>query len=265
MRNSEFFISFVRHVRFIPKMYTFDYRFFWTKFDLDELDELSEKTFLFSRNRFNLVSFYDHDHIDLGHRSLKENVVAFLREQGIQEDIQKIELITNPRILGYTFNPVSFYFIKTSLKPLLIIEIGNTFKEQKPYFVPANSLRDDEWIFKTQKNFYISPFTSVENFMIFRVKLHRGNLSISIDDFDREGKLEVRASMTGHSRAWSDKNIIKLCLSYPLITFRIIAAIHYHALKLYLMKIPYWKKKDNAHLQTGVFEWKDKSFKRLDG
>lgn len=260
--KSEFYISFVRHFRYFPRKYVFDYKFFWTKFDLDELDELHANTKVFSRNSFNIVSFYDNDHINLGFKTTKENIQAFLREQGVQEEIQKIELVTNPRILGYTFNPVSFYFLETKKNPYVVIEIGNTFNEQKPYLVRPELLKDGEWIFSTQKHFYISPFTSVENSMTFKIKKTSDRLIINIDDFDQEGRLEIKTSFNGSSHPWTTKNIVKLFFSYPFITLRIIASIHYHAMKLYLLKVPFWKKSDNAHLQKDLFVWEKKSFRR---
>lgn len=260
--RSEFFISFVRHERFIPKRYLFDYSFFWTKFDLDELDDLAKETLLFSRNRFNFVSFYDTDHINLGKKTLKENIQAYFEEQGVSEEIRKIELVTNPRILGYTFNPVSFYFIETASNPYVLIEIGNTFNEQKPYLVRPENKQGDQWVFSTQKRFYISPFTSVENSMTFKIRRSEKHLVINIDDFNKNGELEVRAAFSGKSYPWTNKNILKLFINYPLITLRIIVSIHYHALKLFLMRIPFWKKTDDIHLQTDLYVWKDKTFKK---
>ena len=136
--NSGFYISYIKHERFFPKRYSFENRYFWSRFDLDELDELDKKTSIFSRNKFNLVTFRDHDHINLGHETLKENIQAFLAEEGVNEKITKIEFVTNPRILGYVFNSVSFYFLETDKEPYIVTEIGNTFKEQKPYLVDLN-------------------------------------------------------------------------------------------------------------------------------
>lgn len=260
--RSEFFISFVKHIRFIPKKYEFKNHFFWTKFDLDELDELHEKTPIFSRNSFNLVSFYDSDHINLGHKTAKDNIQAFLIEQGVTEGIRKAELVTNPRILGYTFNPVSYYFLETFSNSYLVIEIGNTFNEKKPYLVRPEHKINDEWNFTTQKHFYISPFISVENTMTFRIKRNNQGLVITIDDFNKEGQLEMKALLTAKSRQWSTQNLVKLFISYPLNTLRIISSIHYHATKLYLMRIPFWKKSDDDHLQKDRFIWKDKSFRK---
>ena len=260
--RSEFYISFVKHMRLIPRKYEFHNHFFWTKFDLDELDELHNKTPIFSRNSFNLVSFYDNDHINLGYKTIKENIQAFLLDQGITEGIRKAELITNPRILGYTFNPVSFYFLETFSNSYLVIEIGNTFNEKKPFLVRPQHKTNDKWIFSTKKHFYISPFMSVENSMTFRIERNNQGLIINIDDYNKNGQLEMKVILNGKSRAWTTRNLIKLFISFPLITLRITASIHYHAFKLYLMRIPFWKKSDDDHLQKDHYVRKDKLFQR---
>lgn len=262
--NSEFFISYIKHERFFPKPYKFENRYFWTKFDLDELDQLHKSTPIFSRNKFNLVTFRDHDHINLGYPTLKENIQAWLFEQGVSEKITKIELVTNPRILGYVFNSVSFYFIETLKDPYIIIEIGNTFHEQKPFLVRPECKNGDEWIFKTQKQFYISPFTSLENDMIFKIRKNAKSFVVNIDDFNKDHKLEVRATFTGRRVPWSNSNLLKFFFIYPMTTLRLISSIHYHALKLFLMRVPYHKKDANLHLQTNLFTWRDGSFRRKE-
>lgn len=260
--KSEFYLSFVKHLRYIPKRYSFDYNFFWTKFNLDELDILDSETRFFSRNKFNIISFFDADHLHLGFKTTKENITAFLRQNGVKEEILSVELITNPRILGYTFNPVSFYFIETEISSYMVIEIGNTFKELKPYFVSPDFKNKNEWIFMTPKHFYISPFISATNSMTFKVKRDEKNLIINIDDFNSQGELELRAFLKGKSLPWSSKNIIRLVLKYPFITLRIITAIHYHAFRLFCMRIPFWKKTDQADLQTDVFALKDGKYQK---
>ncbi len=251
--KSEFYLSFVRHKRFFPRKYEFDYRFFWTKFNIDELDSLHANTFFFSRNSFNLISFYDRDHFNLGFPDTRKNIEAYFKENGIFEEITDIELLTNPRVLGYTFNPVSFYFIQTTDHPYVVIAIGNTFHEQKPYLVRPECLISDEWMFNSVKEFYISPFISAKNALTFKIKRKDRSLVIHIDDHNPSGELELTASFSGKSLEWNSKNILKLFFTYPFITFRIIFSIHYHALKLFLLKIPYYKKSDEKELQTNLF------------
>jgi DUF1365 family protein len=260
--KSGFLTSFVKHIRFIPKKYSFGFSFFWTRLDLDELDFLEKNTFFFSRNSFNLISFYDHDHIYLGHSTLKENISEFLKENQVTEKLVRIELVTNPRILGYTFNPVSFYFIETETCPYIIIEIGNTFGEQKPYLLRPDCKKDSEWIYTTPKNFYISPFASVENSMTFRIKRGDEKINITIDDHNKDGDLEIKTIYQGEEEVWSHLSILKNLFKFPFITLQIIISIHYHALRLYLKKIPYFKKSDESELQTNLFIWKENKFQR---
>src|ERR1700679_1550881 len=99
--------------------------------DLDELDSVPRKTFLFSRNRRNFYAFRDADHLPSGGGSLKENVTAYLASNGIglARDA-RIMLLTLPRVLGYIFNPVSFYFcFDAAGEPICAVaEVGNTFR-----------------------------------------------------------------------------------------------------------------------------------------
>jgi len=260
--RSGFYLSFIRHHRLIPKEYKFDYRFFWSYFNLDEIDELSNKHFFFSRNKFNLLSFYDGDHFDLEQGNVKENVLAFLKSQGVLEEIIQIELLTQPRLLGYTFNPVSYFFIKGKEKEYLVIEIGNTFSETKPYLVGPDCFSNNEWNYRTKKEFYISPFTSVRNQLHFRMKKNDPYLSISIDDYRETGEIEIKTNYQGKFLPWNNKTILKLLVSHPLLPFRIITSIHWHALILYLKKIPFYKKSDLKNDQRDLFIFDGKSFKK---
>jgi uncharacterized protein len=202
--------------------------------------------------------------VNLGKATLKENILELLRLDGVTSTVRRIELITNPRILGYVFNPVSFYFIETDESPLLIAEIGNTFNEIKPYLVRADKFDGESWIFSTVKNFYISPFSSVKNSMTFRIRRSEDRLLIAIDNFDQAGEKEVIAVLKAKAVAWSNKTLLRLFLNYPLSTLKIISAIHYHALKLYLLRVPFWRKGQDSDLQTGVYEWNSRTFQKKD-
>jgi DUF1365 family protein len=96
--------------------------------------------------------------------------------------------------------------------------------------------------------------------MTFKIKRSLDALVINIDDFNKNCELELRASYSGKRLEWNSKNILKLFFSYPLITFRIIFSIHYHALRLFMMKIPYFKKSDEAQLQKNLYVRQNGSF-----
>ena len=249
--------SFVIHHRLIPKQYKFGFHFFWYFFDLDELESLSNKSLFFSHNRFNLFSFYDKDHFNHGEINLKESVANFVRESGVKDQIISTRVLTNFRFLGYVFNPVSYIFVTTSTgETHCIIEICNTFKEVKPYFVHAKNYINNKFDITTAKNFYISPFAALDNIMNFKIFLPQKNVFIHIYDYKTNEELELKTHLKGTAIAFSDFELIRSALKKPFATLQILWAIHWHALKLYLLKIPYFKKGDNKHLQRGYQLWK---------
>jgi DUF1365 family protein len=247
----------VSHKRFSPKEYFFKNKYFWFKLDLDELDEISQKISFFSRNTFNLYQFNDNEHIKLGKNTARENYVEFVRQNGVEEKIVKVELYTNVSFLGYVFNPVSFICLEgESGKPYGIIEIGNTFNELKPYFVPSESFDGHGYEIETPKLFYISPFIDFDTRMIFKFKRSEEGMQIFIDDFKGEEKI-LTAAMAGKEIELTNDNLMKMTLKHPLVTWGVIFMIHYHALKLYLKKLPFYKKNQHPELQQGSMIWKE--------
>src|ERR1700744_2911775 len=131
----------VMHHRLSPKEHHFRYRIFMFALDLDEIDEVARRVPLFSRNGPNLYAFRDRDHLTLAGRenaTTRENIVEFLAQNGISfPGDGRITLVTLPRVLGYIFNPVSFYFCHdaTGAARCAVVEVGNTFGEMKPYLL----------------------------------------------------------------------------------------------------------------------------------
>jgi DUF1365 family protein len=252
--NSALYECHVIHTRFRPKSYRFGFNFFWFSIDLDELDSLQNKLWLFSHNRFNIFQFRDSDHYKDHSERLKDNIIKFVKQNGVNEEVEKIELVTSCRVLGYVFNPVSYYFIQTkSNKEYCLIEICNTFNELKMYY--AGQIQDGEAYVKTQKNYYISPFIELDSIMDFRIRRFNDHLDVNINDHEHN-QLTLNAFLTARKRKLNNWSLFKFFFTYPLITFRIIFAIHWHALKLFLMKVPFIKKSENPHLQQGAQLWK---------
>lgn len=249
--------NFVIHDRLIPKKYKFGYNFFWYYFDLDEVQQLSDKSILFSYNRFGFFSFYDKDHFSKGEMSLKETVTNFIKSNGVSDEIKSIKVLTNFRFLGYVFNPVSYFFVTTSIgETHCIIEICNTYKEIKPYFVHAKHFDGNKFDITTNKNFYISPFSALDNTMNFQIHLPKDDMFVHIFDYTKSGELELTTHLKGKSLPFTDGRLLINALAKPFATLQIIWAIHWHALKLFLLKVPYFKKDDNKHLQRGYQLWK---------
>jgi DUF1365 family protein len=245
----------VRHSRLIPKKYQFDISYFWFSINLNELDQLKKFMFL-GINKFNIFQFNENDYLPGKDGTLKDRVIAYLKDNGVTEKVLDINLVTSVRVLGYVFNPVSYYFIKTEESNLAIIEIGNTFKEIKPYFVSSEHIDEYKVDFTTKKEFYISPFASMQNIMNFKIEHDEENISIIIKDERKTGELELVTTMRGKKIELSDKKLLFYFFRHPLMTLQVIFFIHIHALILFLKRIPYYKKSDESEYQRGYYSWK---------
>ncbi|MBY0516513.1 MAG: DUF1365 domain-containing protein [Bacteriovoracaceae bacterium] len=255
--KSALYTGTISHVRKSLRPYNFKNTLPWWLIDLDELQDLAAFSG-FSRNNFSLFSFRDHDHIYMGHETLKENILTWLKTQGVDEKIINIRLLTNLRTLGYVFNPVSFYFIQGESQRWIISEIGNTFWEQKPTLLGPFTADVIEQ--RIDKLFYISPFLPLDNQLHLKVTWPSETLIVHINDLSPEGRSDLVATFNGKREEINSSIFIRTALKYPLLPFLITFLIHWHALKLWLMKIPYLKKSDSPELQKGVFQWKSRKF-----
>jgi len=232
----------VVHRRFKPKEHYFKYNVFSLLIDLDELDLIQNKIKIFSYNKFNIISFFDIDHGPRDGTSLKKWILKNLKNIGVIENDVQVKLLCYPRIFGYVFNPLSVFFIYDQYSKLISIlyEVKNTFGEQHTYIFKT----DDNKTIKNNctKKFHVSPFIEMECNYYFRVLQPSETISVVIDQSDKDGKL-LYASQDGKAKEFNEKNLIISYISHPLMTFKIIAAIHYEALKLWLKGIKFVKKK----------------------
>ena len=233
----------VIHKRFKPKEHFFKYKVFSLFIDLSELKELNEKLKFFSVNKFNLISFYEEDHGERDGSSLLNWVKKNLSSNEISTDNIKVKLLCYPRILGYVFNPLSIFFVYDKNDNLISIlyEVKNTFGEQHTYV-----FRVDSEINLIQNNcskkFHVSPFIEMNCKYFFRILRPSEKLSIIIDQYDTKGKI-LFASQDGKRSDLTSNQLIKSYLKHPLMTFKIIFAIHFEAFKLWVKGIKLIKKK----------------------
>lgn len=246
--------SHVIHDRRIPKKYKFGFNFFWYYMDLDRLDELDSSSKLISYNRFNLFSLYDKDHFQKNGKTIKEKLIDYLRSNGVTKKVKSTYILTNLRFLGYVFNPVCYYYITTEdEQKYCVIEICNTYLERKAYFIDSKFFDGEKFSIEVAKEFYISPFSPLDNTMKFVVTWPSENVKIDILDYQKDRKLEISTHLKAKSLVFSDLNLLKAAFLKPFATFQVIWAIHWHALILFLKKVPYFKKDDNKHLQRGYY------------
>ena len=243
IKESCIYVGNVIHKRFKPKKHFFKYRVFSLLLDLSEISLISKKILFFSYNRFNLISFFDKDHGDRDGSSLKDWVIKNIKQYGIEIENIKIKLLCFPRILGYVFNPLSIFFIynKNSSLVAILYEVKNTFGEQHTYvFKTENQFKHIEN--KCQKKFFVSPFMDLNSTYYFKLLYPEDTLSVVIDQRDNQGKL-LFASQDGKRIGLSSKNLLFSYLKHPLMSFKIISAIHFEALRLWIKGIKLVKKK----------------------
>ena len=233
----------VIHKRFKPKTHFFKYKVFSLLIDLSEIYELDRKIRFFSFNKFNLVSFYEKDHGYRDGSSLVEWVKKNLNENDINCKDIRIKLLCYPRIFGYVFNPLSVFFIYDSREKLISIlyEVKNTFGEQHTYIFKVT---DNSNLFQHNclKKFHVSPFIEMNCNYFFRTLKPGEKISVIIDQYQTNEKI-LYASQDGKRVEFSSKELLKSYLKHPLMTFKIISAIHFEAFKLWTKGIKFIKKK----------------------
>ncbi len=223
----------VTHKRFKPVKHFLKYNTFSLFIDLDELNNLNKKNPIFSHNRINIFSFYDKDHGDRNSKSLKKWALNKLKKFKINSKINKIKLLCYPRIFGYVFNPLSiFYCYKNNSLKAIFYEVKNTFNEQHTYIFKVNDIEKIEQ--RCKKKFYVSPFMDMKTFYDFKLQNPKKKLFVSIKQTDKKGTI-LTAIQKGERKEFNFKQLLVNFFKYPLMTFKIITAIHFEAFLL-------WKK-----------------------
>ncbi|NJM36823.1 MAG: DUF1365 domain-containing protein [Akkermansiaceae bacterium] len=244
----------VMHCRLKPKRHAFNYRVFMFCVNLDELSSLDKKLIGFSHNRFNLFSINDVDHIDVGEAGgIRANLIAWLAQQGVEcPPDSKIKLVTFPRVLGYGFNPVSFYYVNHhSGEPIIAVaEVVNTFREMKLYMI-QNQNSTGIWSSRVTKNFYVSPFSDPGAEFDFKLNHPAEKWCVNIDNYDG-GERTLISSVHGEKRGLTSARLFWYMFKYPLLSLKIISLIHWHALVLWIFRVPFVRKTERREAQIDV-------------
>lgn len=233
--------GYVMHRRYADRPYRFRYAVFSVLLDIDRLDDTARTRHLFSYNRPNLFAFYDRDHGPGDGSALRPWVETHLARHGIDLDGGQIQLLCFPRVLGYVFNPLSIWYCRHrdgSLRAVLC-EVSNTFGERHGYLLHEQGaalswpVRDSR-----VKCFHVSPFLPMHLSYHFRLKEPDETLGIAIRCTEGDS-LRMAAVQTGASQPFSDAELFRNFIRTPLLTFKIMAMIHWQALKLFLRRTPF--------------------------
>lgn len=234
----------VRHTRLRPVRNRFAYRVFYLRLPLRALGQGTFSCRWMSRNRFNLLSFHDRDHGD-GQRPLTDWIDTLLRREGIEDADGEIWLQAFPRVLGYVFNPVSFWFCHRADGALraIVCEVNNTFGERHCYLLETGADIANGRELKASKAFHVSPFCRIEGEYRFRF-LDRTDAGLPmqsvarIDYHDDDGPL-LNTSISGAAAPLTDRGVLKAFFTHPMMTAGVMAKIHLQALKLWLRRVPF--------------------------
>jgi DUF1365 family protein len=229
---SSIYTGWVTHRRLRPRRHQFRYRAWWLLLDLDELPQLAKRLRWLSLDRFNVFAFHARDY---GHEPepLRRQIERQLAAADISHDGGPIRLLCMPRVLGYAFNPLCIYFcyLRDGGLAALIYEVHNTFGERHSYVIEVTSSHDGIIRQTAAKSLHVSPFMGMDMRYDFRVSWPGDTLTVAISGANDHAKL-INASLHARRRELSDWQLLRLLVSQPLVTFKVIAAIHWEALRL---------------------------------
>lgn len=227
----------VMHARLKPFGHRFVYSVFSLLIDLDRLDEAGRMSRLFSVNAGNLASFHESDHVEHQGETVRQYADRLMAAAGLDRRAARVLLLCYPRIFGYVFNPISVYFAYDDDGNLvaLIYAVRNTFGERHSYVAPivAGDLGPEGVRQSRTKIFHVSPFIDLGARYHFRILPPGRAVRLRIHETE-QGEPLLAATFAGRARIFDTPGLAACLLKFPLMTWKIVAGIHWEALKLWL-------------------------------
>ena len=232
------YIARIMHRRPGAPRYRFGYRAWYLLLDIDAIDAACAATPLLSRNRFNWLSFHDADHGPHDGSPLRPWLEALLADRGVTLAGGRVRLLAMPRVLGYGFNPLSLFYCEHADGGLraIVAQVHNTFGEHHFYVLHADGAAMGSRVTADKaKRFHVSPFLDRDGRYRFHFLYPDERLGVGIRLYDDSGQtLRIATTLTGERRPLTTAALLRAALAQPLLPFKVIAAIHWQALKLWL-------------------------------
>jgi DUF1365 family protein len=240
--RSRLYVGEVLHRRVTEPQHQFRYRVYYHLFDLDELDALDRRLRLFGYRRTRPVRFRGAQMVGVAGRPVSENIREYLQGQGVTVSVARIELLTQCRVLGFVFNPVSFFYCFGADGRLVAVvaEVHNTFGERHCYLLRAgDAVAGNHW--HEKKVFHVSPFMTLAGTYEFEMGIPGERLDIRID-LSRGGSTVFTSRLALEARPLTDRALAGMLVRYPLMPHAVLVAIHRQALALWRKGLTYYPK-----------------------
>jgi len=230
----------VMHERLRPVLHRFVYPVFYVRLNLARLNELS--SIWFGINRWRLASVQMSDYGPRDGTDGQEWMRALLTKSGIQAD-GDIWLQTFPRLFGFAFNPVSFWYCygRSGALRAVLAEVNNTFGESHRYLLSSDDAITERSELSADKNMHVSPFCKVNGLYRFRFRETESTTLVNLDYDDEQGLL-IKTSLGGKMVELNGKSIRRAVLMQPFLTLSVVVRIHTEAFKLWIKRVPYFTK-----------------------
>jgi len=249
MKKSCLYVGQVKHRRFTPKQHQFSYKLFLVYLDLSELTSVFDRFWLWSIEKTNIATFRRKDHLGDKKLPLDNSVRNYIEQETGRRPQGPVRLLTHLSYFGFSFNPVSFYYCydKNDDKlEFIVAEVNNTpWGEQYCYVMDAenNQSKNDQadnrlHRYFENKRFHVSPFMPMDMQYDWRFSMPGESLSVHMENH-QHGQKVFDATLKLKKRQITGKNLAMALIQFPMITMKIVIAIYYQALLLWLKKIPF--------------------------
>ncbi len=253
--RSHLLVGKVSHHRARPFTYALEHDVWYAALDLAELDEVDARMRLLRRNRRGVATFHDADHFPVPARDVEAAIREHLRSAGEDAEGWRVTLVTNLRVLGYVFNPASFFLCRdqTGTLRVVVVEVHNTFGERHLYTLrPDRTGRPDgpdgpdgPFTAGMDKDFFVSPFISLDGRYAVHVRDQPDGLRLAIN-LRQDGQPMLSTSLVLRRLPLSDRSLLRLLMRHPLMSHKTIGLIHWHALRLWLKGAPFIRHGDGV-------------------